>query len=84
MPQSQTARVAAGVSTEVVAGLSARPGWRNVSPMTSDTRLDWLGDIVPQPTWQPSRNVMSAGDLLLALGLAGAVYLATSPRRAAA
>jgi hypothetical protein len=80
MPQSQTARVVAGVSTEYVAGLNAGPGWRNVAPMTAETRLVWLGDVFPQPSWQPSRNVMSVGDLLLALGLAGAVYLATTPR----
>lgn len=81
MPQSQAARVAAGVSAEAVAGLSSQPGWRNVTPMTADTRLAWLGDVFPQPSWQPSRNVMSIGDLLLAVGLAGAVYLATAPRR---
>src|SRR5919199_5477218 len=81
MPQSQAARIAAGVSAENVAGLSARPSWRNVAPMTAETRLAWFGDVFPQPTWQPSRNVMSVGDLLLAGGLAGAVYLATSPRR---
>jgi hypothetical protein len=81
MPQSQAARVAAGVSTETVAGLSARPGWRNVAPITPQTRLVWLGDVFPQPTWQPSHNVMSVGDLLLAAGLAGAVYLGAAPRR---
>jgi hypothetical protein len=80
MPQSQAGRLAAGVSTESVAGLSSRAGWRNVAPMTTETRLAWLGDIFPQPSWQPSRNVMSVGDLLLAVGLAGAVYLAMSPR----
>jgi hypothetical protein len=81
MPQSPTARRAAGVAAEHVAGLSARPSWRNVAPMTAATRLAGLGDIFPQPSWQPSRNVMSLGDLLLAIGLAGAVYLATAPRR---
>ncbi|MDQ3811630.1 MAG: DUF5317 family protein, partial [Chloroflexota bacterium] len=82
MPQSQTARLAADVSTERVAGLASDPGWRNVAPMAPETRLALLGDVLPDPAWLPIRNVMSLGDLLLALGLAGACYCATRPRAA--
>jgi len=81
MPQSQAARVAAGASAERVAGLASEPGWRNVAPMTSATRLAWLGDILPEPAWLPLHNVMSVGDLLLAGGLAGVMFLTTSPAR---
>jgi hypothetical protein len=80
MPQSQDARIAAGASAERVAGLASEPGWRNVAPMTHETRLAWLGDVLPEPAWLPLHNVMSLGDLLLAAGLAMVVYLATTPR----
>jgi hypothetical protein len=85
MPQSQTARIAAGASVERVAGLASEPGWRNVAPMTSDTRLAWLGDVFPEPAWLPLHNVMSLGDLLLASGVAAVIYLSTArrPRRGA-
>ena len=76
MPQSQAARVVANASVERVAGLSSEPGWRNVAPMSDQTRLPWLGDVLPEPGWLPLHNVMSMGDLLLAGGLAGIVYLA--------
>ncbi len=80
MPQSQDARIAAGASAERVAGLASEPGWRNVAPMTGETRLAWLGDVLPEPALLPIHNVMSPGDLLLAGGLAVAVYLAATPR----
>jgi Family of unknown function (DUF5317) len=79
MPQSQEARIAAGASPERVAGFTSDPGWRNVMPMTPQTRLAWLGDVLPEPAWLPLRNVMSLGDLLLAGGLATVIYLATTP-----
>jgi hypothetical protein len=78
MPQSQEARVAAGASVERVSGLASEPGWRNVSVMTDQTRLPWLGDVLPEPAWLPVHNVLSVGDLLLAGGLGAAVYLATA------
>ena len=80
MPQSQEARIAAGVSAERVAGLASEPGWRNVAPMTNESRLTWLGDILPEPAWLPLHNVMSLGDMLLATGIAAVLYLATAPR----
>jgi Family of unknown function (DUF5317) len=80
MPQSQEARIAAGASAERVAGLASEPGWRNVAPMTDESRLPWLGDVLPEPAWLPLHNVMSLGDVLLASGIAGVLYLATTPR----
>jgi hypothetical protein len=80
MPQSQAARIAAGASAERVAGLAAEPGWRNVAPMTDQSRLAWFGDVLPEPAWLPLHNVMSLGDVLLASGIAAVLYLATTPR----
>ena len=80
MPQSQAARIAAGASAERVAGLASEPGWRNVAPMTDQSRLAWFGDVLPEPAWLPLHNVMSLGDVLLASGIAAVLYLATTPR----
>jgi Family of unknown function (DUF5317) len=80
MPQSQEARIAAAASAERVAGLASEPGWRNVAPMTGETQLAWLGDVLPEPAWLPLHNVMSIGDVLLASGFAAVLYLATTPR----
>ena len=43
----------------------------NVAPMTDDSRLWWLGDILPEPASWPLSNVLSFGDVLLACGLGG-------------
>jgi hypothetical protein len=43
----------------------------NVSWMGPDARLPWLCDILPLPTWLPRPNVLSIGDVLLALGVGG-------------
>ena len=51
---------------------------RNTILMTSETRLNWLGDVVREPDWFPPRpNVVSVGDLLLTLGLAGWAFQTT-------
>jgi hypothetical protein len=52
----------------------------NVRPMTPETRLAWLGDIIPQPEWLPLANVVSIGDLLLSAGIAWWAFLATGGR----
>jgi hypothetical protein len=77
MPQHQAARALAGASIERVAGLAAEPGWHNVAPMTADSHLSWLGDVLPEPAWLPLHNVMSVDDLCLGLGLAILVFFAT-------
>lgn len=43
-------------------------------PVTDDTLLPWLGDQVPVPRL---KSVLSAGDILLDLGLARLVYVRT-------
>ena len=48
--------------------------------LDSDTRLGWLGDVIPVPVLG---EVLSAGDIVLALGVARLVYAQTkSPRKA--
>lgn len=53
----------------------------NVRVVDSDAPLVWLGDIIAEPDWLPLANVVSVGDLLLSLGLAAWVFLATLPGR---
>lgn len=56
------------------AGMPALDGpTMNVIPMTSDTRLPWLGDILPLPAWVPLANVFSLGDILVTIG--GAIFV---------
>lgn len=40
----------------------------NVLPMTPETALPWLGDILPLPSWMPLANVYSVGDVLITIG----------------
>ena len=47
---------------------------QNVAAMGSETRLAWLGDVFAEPEWLPRRNVVSVGDILLAVGVAKWVY----------
>jgi hypothetical protein len=42
--------------------------------MSSDSRLPWLGDILPLPSWLPRANVLSIGDVVLALGVGGWIF----------
>ncbi len=54
----------------------------NVAAIDGHTRLVWLGDTIPQPTWLPLANVVSIGDLLLSAGLAWwALSVTTGPDR---
>jgi hypothetical protein len=54
---------------------------KNTSVMTSDTRLPFLADVIAQPAWLPKANVVSVGDLGLALGLACWSFQVTTARR---
>jgi hypothetical protein len=79
MPQSVEAREVAGRKGD-------RPEQRgpqltNVHPMTPDSRLAWLGDIIPEPDWMPMPNVISVGDLLLSFGIAAAMLPSGGLRR---
>jgi hypothetical protein len=66
-------------------GRTPRPEDRltNVTPLTEETRLAWLSDILPEPAWLPLTNVVSVGDLLLSAGTAWAL-VGPAPRRRAA
>jgi hypothetical protein len=58
---------------------AAPPHLDNTTPMTAETRLAPLGDVLAEPTWLPRPNVVSIGDLLLAAGLAAWVFRASRP-----
>jgi len=75
MPQSAEARVASRGATLKDSETSTR--LLNVKPVDESTRLVWLGDVVPQPAWFPRSNVISIGDLLLAVGLGLWAFQAT-------
>lgn len=78
MPQSASARVAVrGAALPSDANVTEL---YNVTPIGPDTRLAWLGDVIAQPRWLPKANVVSLGDLVLSLGMAG-LALSTIGRR---
>ncbi len=53
----------------------------NVIPMTPDTVLPWLGDVLPLPAGVPFANVFSIGDVLITLGGIIFIWRALVPRR---
>jgi hypothetical protein len=69
MPQSTEAAIQVW-GAERVAAQRAEPRLHNVAPIDQYTRLAWLGDVIAQPSWLPRPNVISIGDILLALGVA--------------
>ena len=74
MPQSPEAAAAVWGASQIDPGRL-----QNISVMGPNTHLAWLGDIFAEPGWLPRRNVVSLGDILLALGVAGWVYRAAKP-----
>ena len=81
MPQSEAAHIATR-GTQLSNTQASDQQLRNVLPLSSETRLNWLGDVIPEPAWLPKNNVISLGDLLLGLGLAAWAFqiTAASPR----
>ncbi len=81
MPQSEAAHIVTRGRPQT-SSQTSEPQLRNVLPMSSETRLNWLGDVIPEPAWLPKNNVISVGDLLLGLGLAVWAFqiTAASPR----
>ena len=69
MPQSTEAAIQIW-GAERVSVQRAQTRLQNVVPIDQHTRLAWLGDVIAQPTWLPRANVISIGDILLALGIA--------------
>lgn len=49
--------------------------------LSDDTRLPWLGDVIPVPGL---KEVLSVGDVLLAVGMARLVYVRTTSERRSA
>jgi hypothetical protein len=82
MPQSEAAHSATRGTQPSHTQASDQQQLRNVLPSSSETRLNWLGDVIPEPAWLPKNNVISLGDLLLGLGLAVCAFqiTAASPR----
>ena len=69
MPQSATAATAVwgpAATTTVV----NNDRLENTRLIDEDSRLTWLADVLPEPTWVPRPNVVSIGDVLLAMGVA--------------
>lgn len=73
MPVSAEARGFAGMPP-----LAGRE--MNVVPLTGDSRLPWLADILPLPSLLPFANVLSIGDLLISLGAFIFIQRALVPR----
>jgi hypothetical protein len=72
MPQSMDA--AAGVwGSDYVRPDTYSGRLENIIWMEPTTPLAWLCDILPEPAWLPRANVLSVGDVTLALG--GALWM---------
>lgn len=56
------------------AGLAVDPGVFANSAALYDPRLLFLGDVFALPAWMPFANVFSAGDVMIALGVAYTVH----------
>lgn len=72
MPQSPEARLAVRGRPLILEDAPAQ--LRNVAPAGPETRLPWLGDVIPQPAWMPAANVVSIGDLLMTIALGWWAY----------
>jgi hypothetical protein len=62
------------------AGLEAAPGLFANSAVLEEPRLLFLGDVIAIPRSWPFANVLSVGDVLIALGAAVVVHRATGSR----
>jgi Family of unknown function (DUF5317) len=78
MPQLPAARIAVRSAT-LPADANVTELY-NVTPIGPDTHLPWLGDMLAEPRWVPMANVVSVGDLILSLGVAGLALLTVAPR----
>jgi len=78
MPQSASARMA--VKGAMLPASANVTQLHNVTQMTPDSHLAWLGDNFAQPSWLPMANVVSVGDLTLSLGIALLAFLTIAQR----
>lgn len=51
------------------AGRAATEDGFTNSEVLEDPRLEFLGDVIPLPSWMPFANVFSIGDVLIAVGV---------------
>ncbi|HEU4355056.1 MAG TPA: DUF5317 domain-containing protein [Actinomycetota bacterium] len=65
-----------------IAGISTDPDLFANSAVLADPRLLFLGDVIPTPSWLPSANVISVGDVLIVLGVAYGIHRLTGSRLA--
>jgi Family of unknown function (DUF5317) len=70
MPQSITAATAVWGFEPGRPHLDAQR-LQNTRPMDTNSRLGWLADVLPEPRWLPRANVVSIGDVVVAMGMAG-------------
>ena len=73
MPTTAEAMAATGFSEKTVYSNSA---------LLSDPNLPWLIDRFAMPTWIPSHNVFSIGDVLIGLGVVIVIVVAMRRRQA--
>jgi hypothetical protein len=81
MPQSREAAAEVWGNPSAATVDSAR--LENTRPMDQTSQLAWLGDTLPEPRWLPRANVLSIGDVMLALGMAGWILGSSSSGGAA-
>ena len=74
MPQSVAAATQVWGDARPIHNPTAR--LHNTRPLTDDTPLAGLADVYAQPTWLPRPNVVSIGDILLSIGIAGWIFQA--------
>jgi hypothetical protein len=79
MPQSMDA-AAAVWGSDYVRPDTYSGRLENVMWLQPTAQLAWLCDILPEPSWLPRPNVLSIGDVALALGVAMWMFNATRPR----
>jgi hypothetical protein len=78
MPQSASSWLLTNAETSAPAKPGpVEPHLKNVKPIDDETRLAWLGDVIPEPSWVPNPIVVSIGDVLLGLGLAWWAFATT-------
>ena len=66
------------------AGRSATEHGFTNSEVLAHPRLEFLGDVIPLPSWMPFANVFSVGDVLIAVGMFVLVHGICRGRRASA
>jgi hypothetical protein len=81
MPQSVEAATEVWGTARPLHELDTR--LQNTRPITAETQLPWLADVLAQPAWLPRPNVISIGDVLLSLGIAGWSFQAARRTRIA-